>query len=118
MSIKYSKHAEYFEVVFSGERSFAAISDLIDIVYKQCQRNNLRRVLIDVSAAKGKWEDFDRFLAGEKVSQVFKHHYKILAIDKEEYINKFAENTAVNRGANFLVTPDRKKGLEWLLEKN
>jgi len=118
MSIKYKRNKEFLDVIFSGERSFAAISDLIDIVYKQCQKNNLRRVLIDVSEAEGEWKDFDRFLAGEKVSQVFKHHYKILAIDKEENINKFAENTAVNRGADFLVTPDRKKGLEWLLEKS
>jgi hypothetical protein len=118
MSIKYIRNKEFLEVIFTGERSFAAISHLIDIVYKQCQRNNLRRVLIDVSAAKGKWEDFDRFLAGERVSQVFGYHYKILAIDKEENINKFAENTAVNRGASFLVTPDKEKGLKWLLEKS
>ena len=115
MSVKYLKHAEYLEVIFTGKRSFAAFRDLMNNVHKECQKNNLKRILIDVSEAKGEWGAFTRFKVGEKVSEVFKYFYKILAIEKEEKINKFAENTAVNRGANLLVTSDRKKGLEWLL---
>jgi hypothetical protein len=115
MSIKYLKHAEYLEVIFTGERSFAAFRDLINNVHNECQKNNFKRVLIDVSEATGEWGAFTRYQVGEKVSEVFKYFYKILAIEKEEKINKFAENVAVNRGANLLVTADRKKGLEWLL---
>ena len=118
MSIKYLKHTEYLEVVFTGQRSSVALSALIDEVYKQCQRNDFKRILIDLSGAKGELRETGRFEVGKKVSQVFNYLYKILAIEKEERINKLAENTAVNRGANLLVTSDRKKGLDWLLKDN
>jgi hypothetical protein len=118
LSIKYLNHPEYLEVIFTGQRSSAALSNLIDEVYKECQKNDLKRILIDLSGAKGELRGFGRFEIGKKVSRVFNIQYKILAIEKEERINKLAENTAVNRGANLLVTSDRKKGLDWLLKDN
>lgn len=118
MSIKYLIHPEYLDVIFTGQRSSAALSNLIDEVYKECQKNNLKRILIDLSGAKGELKGFGRFEVGKKVSQVFNYLYKIVAIEKEERINKLAENTAVNRGANLLVTSDREKGLDWLMKDN
>ena len=35
---------------------------------------------------------------------------------REEWINKLAETTAVNRGALFLVSHDEQELLRWLLE--
>ena len=111
-------HPEYLEVIFTGLRSSSALNHLIDDVYKQCQINDLKKILIYLSGAKGELRGYGRFEVGKKVSQVFNIQYKILAIEKEERINKLAENTAVNRGANLLVTSDRKKGLDWLLKDN
>jgi hypothetical protein len=118
MDIKYLKHEKYLEVIFTGERSFAALSDSIEQVYKECQKNNINKILVDISRAKGHWEEFDRFKIGEKISQLYKWHYKILTVEKENKINKFVENTAVNRGVNLLVTHDKKEGLDWLLKDN
>ena len=72
--------------------------------------------MIDLSEGTGNWREFDRFKLGEKIAHLFRLPYKILVIEKEIHINKFAENVAVNRGSKLLVLSDKKKGLDWLLK--
>jgi hypothetical protein len=116
--IEFINRKEYFEVIFKGERTFEDLNNLIEKSYIECQKNNFNRILLDLCEAKGYWIGLDRFRIAEKASHLFKYAYKILVIDKEEMINKFGENTAVNRGVNILITSDKINGLDWLLIGN
>ena len=116
MNTTFSIYKTHLHVTYSGKRSFLEFSDLIDKIYEQCRKNQLQNILIDVSRATGDWDDFDRYKIGKKVSQLFESPYKIAAIEKLEKINKFAENTAVNRGTNLLVVSNSNEALKWLLK--
>ena len=111
------KHREnYLEVIFKGERTFEVVDHLIERIYNKCQKDNVDKLFVDVREAKGEWKEYDRFRIGARLSDFFKFNYKIVVCDKKEKINKFGENTAVNRGVDILITDDRHKGLEWLLK--
>jgi hypothetical protein len=113
---RFIDHEDYLEVIFTGERSYQALIDLLEEVYENCKRNGTTKIVLDIHKAKGRWKDIDRFLLGEKGAQVFGASYVTLVIDEKEQINKLAENAAYNRGLKILVTDDRKAGLGWLLE--
>ncbi|MBW1781587.1 MAG: hypothetical protein JRL30_12705 [Deltaproteobacteria bacterium] len=117
-TVKYFNHEQYLEIIFTGERCYEAFNDSIEKVFNECQKMDIQRILLDGSGAKGDWKEFDRFQVGKLVSQFFGEQYKILGVDKEAKINRFAENTAFNRGVNILVTHDKKAGLNWLLKMN
>ena len=114
--IKYIQHNEYLEVIFTGERSYEDLNDLMEEVHKKCEKTKIYKVLVDIVNAKGDWKEFDRFQVGRLASQFFGERFKILGVDKKEKINRFAENTAFNRGVNVFVTDDKKEGLDWLIK--
>jgi hypothetical protein len=104
------------EVIITGERSFSETIELLQPILGEYEKNNLYKILIDLSEANGEWREFERFQLGERASQIFRPPYRMLGIDNLEKINKFAENTGVNRGAVLFVTNDRTEGLSWLLK--
>jgi len=77
--------------------------------------NQLTRILMDCAALSRPRSEMVRFDTGEAIATILRHPYKTVAILPPELINRFAENVAVNRGANFLVTHDGDAGLQWLL---
>ena len=60
--------------------------------------------------------ELDRFFAGQHIAEVWRPPLKVAAVMLPEGITRFAENTAVNRGANFIVMADAAEAVEWLLE--
>ena len=87
---------------------------LIDVIANECRKRGQARVLIDATDITGKMPDFDRYILGTRIAAVC-DGIKLAAVIRQEYINKFAENVAVNRGASFFVTSNRDEALQWLM---
>ena len=117
-NIKYIKHDKYLEVIFTGERSYKDLNDLMEKVHSKCEETKIYKVLVDIVNAKGNWKEFDLFWIAKRASQLFTGKYKILGIGQKGKIDKFAEDAAVNRGVNVLLTHDKEANLPWLLEDN
>jgi hypothetical protein len=117
MVSKFKHHRDYLEVSFFDESTFSNLNKLLDQIVKECKKKNHKKVMVDLLNVKGSLSEIDRFKIGEKIAQLFPIPYRMLAIVKEERINRFGENTAVNRGANLHVASNKKDGLDWLLEK-
>lgn len=75
-------------------------------------------ILIDAFGLSAPKREFDRFLVGEAIAELLPQPMKVAALSRAELINKFAENTAVNRGARFLVCSNEDEALQWLLEES
>jgi len=108
-------HGKYLEVIFTGERTYEEVVDLIKGSYVKCNETRHKKILVNMLGAKGPWLQIDRFKVGEQVAQLFRGTYRILVVEHEYIINKFAENTAANRGVNIVVTHEKEVYLDWLL---
>jgi hypothetical protein len=59
--------------------------------------------------------EFDRYLAGKAIAEILGPPFKLAILYPAELINKFVEDTAVGRGADLLVSGDRREALQWLI---
>lgn len=110
-------HPNYLEFIFTGNLTYQNSIELIEMAFAECQNKNIKKALLDIHNAKRDLKEFDRYKIGIKASELFQRPYRLLVIERKKRINKFAENTAVNRGAEMLVTDDKEGGLAWLLSK-
>ena len=98
----------------SGAYSLELLISAIHDVAHHCQMDNLNKALLDLRNLTGNPSILDRFRFGVEIANVWGSRIKVAAVAKEEAINKMGENTAVNRGANMMVTPDIDRAVEWL----
>ena len=102
----------HFDV--AGPWNLADIFGLIDRVREEADAAGLDAVLVDLSAVPGPIPQMERFFAGVRVAEVLKHRIRLAVVVRAEYINKFGENTAVNRGARMAVLSSEEHALAWL----
>ncbi|MDY6880406.1 MAG: hypothetical protein V2J25_15875 [Desulfatiglans sp.] len=114
MEIIFRKENGHLEAILSGEATYINYSESMVKIHEESLVSSNKSILIDLTKTTGHYNEFDRFKLGEKIASLFGGDYKVVVIDRKERINKFGENTAVNRGALFMVTHDRKVGLDWL----
>jgi hypothetical protein len=57
-----------------------------------------------------------RYFSGLHLAKVLPPSFKAAAFGFPEAINKFGEDAATNRGAQFRVFPDEQSALQWLME--
>ena len=109
---------EYLKVTLSGEGNpFAHISDINDTIMtvkKLSEEHKRARVLVDAFNVPN-IRDMQKFYLGALVATIFGNKFKLAMLRKPEHINKFAENIAVNSGANVHVDSNEQKALDWLL---
>jgi hypothetical protein len=96
--------------------SLDGMKELVDLVNQSCRQLHYERVLLDTTAVPGEPEYFDRYQIGVYIAQVMPGRPRVAVLARPEGINKFGEDTAVNRGAVLLVTGDRNEAITWLLE--
>jgi|WetSurMetagenome_2_1015567.scaffolds.fasta_scaffold97856_2 hypothetical protein len=105
----------YLHVKISGDFDVDAIGKLIGDDARKILQTKGNRLLIDATALLAPHTEFDRFLAGKLIADAFPHPVKVAAYARKEFINKFAEIVAVNRGANFRVFDNQADATEWLI---
>jgi hypothetical protein len=103
----------------SGDWNEKELQKSIEQIAAEAGRVQCDRVLIDLCRLSEPESGYDRFVIGEYIAQIWGPplNLRVAAVAKGEAINKFAEDTAVNRGADFLVTDDMYKAISWLKER-
>ncbi len=72
-----------------------------------------RNLLIDITRLSGELNTEERYRVGVAIAEQLLG-WRIAILDQESRINKLAENTAFNRGAEILVTSDGEEARDWL----
>jgi len=57
----------------------------------------------------------EKYYIGSLGAEMYRGRIKVAMLRKQEYINKFTENVAVNRGGQLYIVSDEKEALRWLL---
>jgi hypothetical protein len=88
---------------------------VIDEARSEAEAGGFHRILFDLTFWSRPYTEMTRFLTGEYLAQRLGGPYKTAAFSNPEWINRFGENVAVNRGADFRVFPDEQSAVDWLL---
>ena len=89
----------------------------IDEAKTEATRQGYKRILFDLTKWSGPDSEMTRFYSGEYLARTLAYRFKTAAFAPPESINKFGENTAVNRGAWFRIFPDEASAINWLMEE-
>ena len=116
MTTEYANEDGYLLVTAKGPWTTRSARQLIDEAKMEATQRGYRRVLFDLT----RWTEPDspmtRFYSGEYLAKVFAYHLRAAAFALPTAIDKFGENTAVNRGALFRIFPDKAQAIEWLMQ--
>jgi hypothetical protein len=118
LSIEHQIRDGYVRFDVAGSWSLSEIFRLIDLVRKETDAAAVDRALVDLREVPGPIAEMDRFFAGQRVAAVLKNHIRLAVVARAEYINKFGENVAVNRGAQMAVMSSEEHAMTWLEGKS
>ena len=114
---EFEEFDNYLFVKVRGRWELDEIKALADSVRRHADQKGQTRILVDMLEVKGRAPEMDRFRIGEHVAALFPGQFKLAVSYRGEWINKFAENVAVNRGARMLIVDNTDAALQWLLAK-
>lgn len=115
IELKFEVFDNYLKVYICGENLFDEISSVIEALRRKLADCNRTKMLIDTHDAKPPSE-MEKFYMAEMGAEIFGSNVKTAVITHPQYINKFFENVAVNRGGDVIVTDNEKDALGWLLK--
>lgn len=110
--------AEYLKITAKGRWQLADIMKLIQEIKVRSERSGQNKVLVDILGIEGNPSQMDRFYVGERIAEVFGPKLKVSVVAPDDRINKFAETTAVNRGARFNVSSSEQEAINWLMSSS
>ncbi len=116
MATEYLNEAGYLLIKVSAPWTVEAARQVIDEAKMEATKREYRRILFDLTQWSRPDSEMTRFYSGEYLAKVLAFHFKVAAFALPAAINKFGENTAVNRGARFRIFPDEASAVRWLLE--
>jgi hypothetical protein len=107
----------YLRVVIHGRYPSATYPEILRSIHDEASKLGLARILVDGFSLSAPPSEMDRFSVGVSIAELFGRRYRIAILYPRELINKFAEDAAVNRGANLLVASEEGAALAWLLDE-
>lgn len=116
MATKYFVRDGYLFVKVCGSWTGATAKRVIDDARREAERLRFSRILFDLTDWTLPDTEFTRFESGEYLSKVLPVPFKIAAFALPNAINKFGEDTAVNRGAQFRIFADEGSAVQWLMK--
>ena len=117
MDISFNDKKTYLFVSCTGKWEPSAVSETLKSIRDHATQLSRNLILVDWRGVEKPESEFYRYLAGQDVAEILKP-FKTAALYPKELRTKFTENTAVNRGARFLVFSDEESALDWLLDRN
>ena len=114
LDVSFEEADGYLLVRVMGKWTPDAVRQGIEDVAQGAQERGYTRILLDLRKLSAPKTEFARYLAGKHIAEVWSQ-LKVAAVSPANLINKFAENTAVNRGANLTVLFDFNEALAWLM---
>src|SRR5262245_32992771 len=118
LEVSFQQERGYLLTTICGEWEPTALTKALTLIRDKAQQTASSRILLDASHFLPPKIEFHRFLAGQALAAQLPRPLKIAVLYKEEWINKFAENVAVNRGAHVFVCTEKAEALRWLLEES
>lgn len=118
MTATYHVKDAYLLVQVSGYWTAAPAKALIQEILLYAQRVHRAHVFLDLLDLMPPKDNYDRYLTGVDVAEIWGGKLKVVALAKPEYISGFVENVAVNRGAKFAVFSNMIQAETWLGEIN
>ncbi len=82
----------------------------------EAKRIGQNRILLETLELDPVRVEIDKFFVGEMIARQWRPPLRVAELTWPERINRFMENTAVNRGAHYAVFSEREEALIWLLE--
>jgi hypothetical protein len=116
IELEFYNEKNYLMVKVNARWTSNSIRYIIDEAKKEIVTRGYHYILIDLTFWDKPDTELTRFISGEYLAEVFKPPYKLSAYANSDMINKFGENTAVNRGSNFRIFINKENALRWLLE--
>lgn len=107
----------YIYVEYDEEYSIEVFVSTSKQVFDLCQKENYKKVLVNVTNMPGKVRTFQRFEIGVQGSLIFRNLIKVAVLYRKEEIDWFAETVSKNRGLNAKIFSEMNEATEWLKVK-
>ena len=116
LDIQTENAGEYLLARLKGERTLINVLTAAGQIIGTCQELRLSKALVDVRGLEGELQTFDTYeVVAEKLPQSRGVSLnKAAIVDREESLNRFFEDLAVNRGMNIRLFTDEGVAVEWL----
>ncbi|MGD0584611.1 MAG: hypothetical protein ABSA86_02395 [Oryzomonas sp.] len=114
IEVQFHIHPEYLLVKMCGEWTTPAMRQALNEIKTEADHQGFKHLLFDMCELSRPDSEMTRFWSGEYVAQVLPPPFKVAVFANPELVNKFGEDTAVNRGAIFKVFSDEQEALRWL----
>ncbi len=116
MTTEYLKEDGYLRVRVSGSWTVETAKRVIDETKIEATGRGCHCILFDLTKWSRPASEMTRFYSGKHLAEILAPPFKTAAFALPEAINKFGENTSVNRGARFRIFPDEVSAIKWLME--
>jgi hypothetical protein len=98
----------------TGSIDWPGQAELIEAI-RAASESGPRKIVIDYRPTVGPFDTLTKYKSGVLAAEKLPGR-RILSLGRRELIDHFAENTAVNRGAQVFTTDDEAEGMRWLME--
>jgi hypothetical protein len=95
---------------YSLKLTFSLLQEFADV----CNREHLKKALVDGMILEGPISIWDRYQLGEEYVRVVGPKVKVAFFARRDLIDLTTENVVVNRGGNFKVFHEMEPALKWL----
>ena len=112
---KIEEKENYLLITASGDYNVTQMGSRMKGMVEWAKRTKKTRILIDTLNLDLPKSEYDKFILGEAFASSVRPPLKIAILSPEKMINKFLEDTAVNRGAILFVSSNREDAISWLL---
>jgi len=110
---------DYVCMTVSGKYNFQDFKSYTSIVHEKCEQEKIFKVLFDATNVAGiNVPALEKYFLGVEVAQVLQYKIKLAVVWHKDFINRFFENVAVNRGGNVCVSDSTQKSLDWLFTES
>ena len=109
----------YIYMKLYGRYDFNQFVIYMKIALDKCQNDGVYKLVVDaLDVENANISTMDRFKLGEKAAMIAGRKLKSAIIWPEQYINRFTETVAVNRGGNMRILRNLAEAEAWLAEKD
>ena len=115
IKLSFQKKDLYLTAQISGKWESSDLRKAFESIKEIAENTGYTRILVDAFDVSRPEKEFQRYVLGEDLADLFPVRFMIAILYKPELTNRFAENTAVNRGARVRVCDNETDALEWLL---
>ncbi len=110
----YTNKRMYLLVEVHELYSFEMLREAVHQIAVHCKKENLNKVLVDLTNMNGDFNILDRYKIGLEIANTWERGVQVAAVAKENQVNFLVENVAVNRGSTLSVFTKIDPALKWL----